>query len=73
MKKIGFFDEDEGVRSSIRLQMFLTLIFAFIVIGYQVYKNQVDYLLALTLLVGAFAPKVLQKFAEIKELKDVKR
>lgn len=72
MKKIGFFDEDEGVRSSIRLQMFLTLLFAFIVIGYQVYaKDGADFELALLLLTGAFAPKVISKFAEVRT--DVKR
>jgi len=62
--KVGFFEEGEGVKSSIRLQMFMTTLFTFVVIGYQVYHNNVDYLLALTLLTASFAPKVLQKFAE---------
>ena len=65
--KIGFLDEAEGQRSSIRLQMLLTLIFAFVVIGYQVYADKSDYLLQLTLLCAAFTPKVLQKFTEVKK------
>lgn len=68
--KIGFLDEAEGQRSSVRLQMLLTLIFSFVVIGYQVYVDKIDYLLCLTLLCAAFAPKLLQKFAEIKTSKE---
>ena len=64
--KTGFFEEKEGVRSAIRLQMFMTMLFSFVIIAYQVYVQQVDYLLCLTLLCAAFAPKLLQKFAETK-------
>jgi len=65
--KTGFFEEAPGVKSSIRLQMFLTLIFAFLIIGYQVYKKDgADFELALLLLSAAFVPKVISKFAEIK-------
>lgn len=64
--KIGFFEEAEGVKSSVRLQMFLTTLFTFLVIGYQVYMNTVDYLLCLTLLGASFTPKVISKFAEMK-------
>ena len=64
--KTGFLEEKEGVKSSMRLFSLLTLIFTFAVIGWQVYAQQVDYLLCLTLLCAAFAPKLLQKFAEAK-------
>jgi hypothetical protein len=64
--KTGFFEEAPGVKSAIRLQMFMTMIFTFFVIGYQVYTKEVDYLLCLTLLVASFVPKLLQKFAEAK-------
>lgn len=68
--KTGYFDEAPGVKSSIRLQMFLTLMFAFAVIGYQVWQAKVDFELAMLLLVAAFTPKVVQKFAEVKTVKD---
>lgn len=67
--KVGFFEERAGVKSGIRLQMFMSLIFAFIIIGYQTYANEnhtPDFLTTLVLLCAAFVPKVLQKFAEIK-------
>ena len=66
--KIGFFEEKSNgdiAKSSIRLQMFLSMIFSFIVIGYQVYTGQVDLLLAITLLTASFTPKVVSKFAEL--------
>ena len=70
-EKTGFFEEEPGVKSSIRLQMFCTMIFAFIVIGYQTYVNEnhtPDFLTMLTLLIAAFAPKLLQKMAEYKKI-----
>ena len=71
VKLIGFFDEGYKKRSSIRLQMFMTLLFAFIIIGYQTYvseKHVPDFLTMLVLLAAAFTPKVISKFAEIKGL-----
>lgn len=64
--KVGFFEEAEGVKSSIRLQMFLTMFFSFFVIGYQVVNQQVDLVLTIMLLSAAFAPKVISKIAEMK-------
>jgi len=70
--KIGFFEEQPGQKSSTRLQMFITMFFAFLVIGYQTYANEShtpDFLTMVVLLSAAFAPKTIQKFAEINELK----
>jgi hypothetical protein len=70
MEKVKFWEEKPGHQSSIRLQMFLTLIFAFCVIGYQTIVNEnhvPDFLTMLVLLTAAFAPKLLQKFAELKQ------
>lgn len=66
--KTRFFEEKPGHKSSIRLQMFLTLIFAFLVIGYQTYNTgNPDFVTMLTLLTAAFTPKVISKYAELKK------
>jgi len=65
--KTGYFEElKDGVitKSSIRLQMFITMFFAFFVIGYQVYEKTTDIVLSTLLLSAAFVPKVVSKFAE---------
>ena len=66
--KTGYFEElKDGVitKSSIRLQMFITMFYAFLVIGYQVYETgKADIVLATLLLSSAFVPKVISKFAE---------
>ena len=65
--KTGYFEElKDGVitKSSIRLQMFITMFFSFFVIGYQVYDHSTDIVLATLLLSSAFVPKVVSKFAE---------
>jgi len=64
MEKTGFFETAPGNKSSIRLQMFISMWFAFLVIGYQVYRGEVDIVLSILLLSAAFAPKLIQKFAE---------
>ena len=68
--KIGFFEETPNQKSSTRLQMFITMFFAFLVIGYQTYANEnhtPDFLTMVVLLSSAFAPKTIQKFAEMQE------
>jgi hypothetical protein len=70
MEKTGYFETEPGKKSSIRLQMFLTMFFAFIVIGYQTYATEThtpDFLTMITLLTAAFAPKLLQKLQEVKK------
>lgn len=66
--KLGYFEElkkpDIVSKSSIRLQMFITMFYSFAVIGYQVYTGTADIALASLLLGASFVPKVVQKFAE---------
>jgi len=62
----GYFEDNKGNKSSIRLQSFLTLLFAFAAIGFMIYQNQIDYTIAFLLLVAAFAPKQIQNIAESK-------
>ena len=64
------FSEDNGNVSSLRVMSFTCLIAAIVTGCYIVYKNPVDasngiYIFTLYL-VGAFCPKVVQKFAEQK-------
>ena len=58
------FKESNGKPSLMRVQSFLTLWFAFGVIIYQVVIEKVYIQLDLLLIVAAFVPKSLQKFAE---------
>ena len=54
-EKTGFFEEKPGQKSSTRLQMFITMFFAFLVIGYQTYANDnhtPDFLTMVVLLSG---------------------
>ncbi len=74
MKKVGFFEEKEGVKSSIRLQMFITMFYSFLVIGYQTVVNEnhtPDLLTMITLLVASFAPKLLQNISEKTDFKNI--
>jgi len=61
--KTGFFESGPGRKSSIRLQMLMTLVFSFLVIGYQVVVNEnhvPDFLTMITLLTASFTPKLIQ-------------
>jgi hypothetical protein len=69
MGKHKFFEDKDGNKSSTRLQMFLTMLFSFLVIGWQVYTQQVDIVLTIILFTAAFAPKQVQNFAEKVNLK----
>jgi len=64
LKKL--FAESNGKPSLMRVQSFLTLLFAFAVIIYQIKLDKVYFNLDLLLIVAAFVPKSLQKFAEIR-------
>ena len=74
--KVGFFEEKEGVKSSTRLMSFLLLFFVFAFdIGYLVGQVQLGKVLQVDMnfitinivfLIGVFAPKYLQKLAELK-------
>lgn len=63
-EKNKFFEDENGNKSSIRLQMFITMFFSFLIIGYQVFYNQVDIVLTTILLTATFAPKQIQNFSE---------
>jgi hypothetical protein len=70
--KIGFFEEEEGVRSMTRLMSFLTLLFTFLFAWYYliVDAKPIDTMflsLFFLLLLASFAPKYLQKIAELKK------
>lgn len=74
--KIGFFEEAEGIKSSTRLMSFLLLFFVFAFdVGYLVGQVQLGKQLQIDMnfitinivfLLGVFAPKYLQKIAELK-------
>lgn len=72
MKKIGFFEESEGVRSMTRLMSFLLLIFFFLLNAiYFMGNGQVDYNFIsfdFMLLLAIFTPKLIQKYAEVAQL-----
>jgi len=64
----GFFEENEGTSSSMRLMCFLSLLAS---IGFgllTILRNSGDVGIYITMgfLLGAFAPKALQKFVEKK-------
>ncbi len=69
MKKVGFFYESEGVRSSTRLNSFLLLLCFFIFnLIYFLNSEPIEMnfiLFDFVLLIGIFAPKYLHKLAEM--------
>lgn len=69
-KRVGFLEEDIHTKSSMRLMCFISLIVA-IVFGLITLLNkttdgQTGLLMTMGFLLGAFAPKALQKFMEEK-------
>ncbi len=67
MSERGFFTDSAGNPSSMRLNSHLSLWAAFISGGATIYLGTPDGVFITTMfLVGAFAPKAVQKFAEIK-------
>ena len=67
------FTESNGKPSLMRVQSFLTLLFAFVVIIYQIKLDKVYFNLDFLLIVAAFVPKSLQKFAELAKPDLIKR
>jgi len=59
-----YLEEKSGVNSLIRLQSLATLLFAFVVIVWQMLAGRVHIELDILLITASFAPKALQKFAE---------
>lgn len=66
----GFLDEAPGQQSSIRVMSFIALIasiaFGLITLLHQKANSENGLYLTSFFLIGAFAPKALQKFAETK-------
>jgi len=70
--KIGFFEEAEGVKSSMRMNCHISLWAGIAIALFSVATNQVDantIALSTLFIVAAFAPKAIQKFAEVKDVK----
>jgi c-di-AMP phosphodiesterase-like protein len=64
---VGFFDESQGVRSSMRLMCFISLAIAAAIAFFAIGTKQLDVnVIAVIVLfvVAAFAPKAIQKYAE---------
>ena len=68
--KVGFFEDDKGNLSSMRLMSFIALIAAIIFGVLTILIKDVNsgngIYITFGFLLAAFAPKALQKFAEIK-------
>ena len=62
-----YLEERKGVNSLIRLQSLLTLLFSFVVISIQIAKGTIYIELDILLITASFAPKTVQKFAELAE------
>lgn len=63
-----FFEDKEGKLSIIRLQSFLTLLYGFFIATYEVALNKpLNYEFLVLIFVCAFAPKLVQKYAEKKK------
>jgi hypothetical protein len=69
----SFLEERNGVKSMMRLQSLLTLFFSFGIIVYQVIVGNIYLELDILLITACFAPKLFQKFAEVKILNKDKK
>ena len=66
-EKTGFLEEKAGVKSTVRLMSIQSWWAAFLLSVLYAYKPFPDGLVLIGLfIVGAFAPKLVQKFAEMK-------
>jgi hypothetical protein len=65
--KVGYFTDSKGNPSSMRLNSHLALWMSFICAGLVAYTKYEGMLIVTVIfVVGAFAPKAVQKFAEMK-------
>lgn len=62
----NYLEERNGVSSLIRLQSLITLFFSFGIIIWQMIIDKINIELDVLLITASFAPKALQKFAEVK-------
>ena len=71
MKKIGYFEEEEGVKSLMRLNSFIALCAAIVIAVAAIAMGQINPSMVgiiSAFLGGAFGPKAIQKFAETKKI-----
>lgn len=66
MKLLEFFQESNGRLSNVRLMSFIMLLVSVFIAINSVYM-QIDHYVFLISVVSAFAPKVIQKFIEVKK------
>jgi hypothetical protein len=67
LRRAKFFQEDNGNLSSMRLMCFISLVASILFGILTIYtKNQDGIIVTFGFLLGAFAPKAVQKFAEQK-------
>lgn len=69
--KVGYWEEAPGQKSSTRLNSFILLLLFVFINGYRTISNECEFdfnfiMFDLILLIGIFAPKYLQKIAELK-------
>lgn len=67
-----YLEERKGIDSLMRLQSLMTLIFAFIIITWQMIEGTIYFDLDVLLITAGFAPKAFQKFAEAILYKNTK-
>lgn len=59
------FEDDKGVLSNMRVMSFLCLLYTFFIHSYSLIKDKdLSFEVLVAFLCAAFAPKVVQKFAE---------
>lgn len=71
VEAVGFFEEDPKARSSMRLMCFMSLVFGMVLALITLLMADAAVVsagvfLTTLFIVGAFAPKAIQKFAEMK-------
>ena len=68
--KDSFFKDAAGKKSSQKLQMFLTLLFTFLVLGYQTYEQGTFNIMdAVVLFTASFLPKSIRDLKELTNKK----
>lgn len=70
-KEVGFFEEEYSAKSGMRLMCFLSLLFSMVcavitLLFADAAVVSAGVFITTVFVVGAFAPKAIQKFAEIK-------
>lgn len=69
-EKAGILQDDNGNYSSMRMMSIVSLIMCIVVAGIILFKPDIDASTGLYIftafLIGAFCPKMIQKFAEVK-------